>query len=178
MKRGFIIVFIVGVLFSVMSPAFADVRYDISLNIPFVFGIDADDEDDDIQEFTEYIFVVPDLKVHKFWGDEQFRIGAGVRAFTLILESLVYPTVTAEMDIDPFRLSAGVGGGAFLFFGLYTDLVTGNVWLPEVSAAYKANEWLQYGVGATAVMSGEADDLFEQNFPYTAYAFLRFSLGD
>ncbi len=156
-------------------PAVADIQVDIGVNVPFLFGVEFADED--AQQWSEYAFVLPDAKVSYFMEFGNLKLGAGLRAFTIILESLVYPTVTAEYDISDVRLSASIGGGAFALIGLYNDIFTGNIWMPEVSAIYRVNEWFGLGVGATGFFIPGEEELVENPFPYAAYALARFTLG-
>lgn len=155
-------------------PLASQIQFDIGLNVPIFAGLVTEEET--YEELLEYAVLVPDVKMHYFWGDETFRIGAGFRAYTLILMSLMYPTVTAEADVSNFRFTGSVGGGAFLAFGLVSDFATAQVWLPEVSAAYKVNDWLHVGAGATALAVFN-DSIFTNTVPYAAYGFVRFSLG-
>jgi len=172
------VVILVGVLvLGLAAPAAAQFQFDIGVNVPVVVGIEA--EEDDVQNVLEYAFVVPDLKANYYFGSDAFRFGLGVRAFTAIVETLVYPTVSAEVHLDPFVLSGSFGGFALGLFGIYNNIVTANFWVPEISAAYKVNDWFHLGAGATAVFLGDGEQVFTDTFPYAVYAVMRFSLrGD
>ncbi len=174
-KRLFLVLIILVILLGAASPLAADWQFDIGLNVPLFVGISTPEED--FQQALDYAFIFPDFKAHYFWGSDLLRVGVGARAFTLILETLLYPTITAEVDIDPFRFTGSIGGQAFLFFGLYNDIVTGNLWLPEVTAAYKVNDWFQAGAGLTGMIFFDEDDIVNEAFPYVVYAFGRFSFG-
>ena len=159
---------------AVVLPA-ADIQVDIGLNVPVFTGVSF--EDDNVGQYAEYAFVLPDIKASYLMEFGNLRVGAGLRAFTIIIETLVYPVVTAEYDISQLRLSANVGGGAFLLFGLYNAFETLNVWVPDVSAVYRVNDWLGLGVGAIGAFVPGENELVENPFPYSGYAVARFTLG-
>ncbi len=172
------LIFFLVLIFAVgaMGTAAANVQFDIGLNVPFLYGISFQDNDD-IQKYSEYAFVIPDLKLNYFWGTDTLRIGAGARAFTAIVETLAIPIVTAELNMNPLRFTASLGGQAFLLFGIYNNIIFENIFVADVNAAYKVNDWFHVGAGATGLFLGDAE-LFQETIPYTAYAMVRFSIGD
>ena len=176
MKKKWIICVITVLMFGSLAAGnlAADVQYDIGLNVPVLMGIKT--TEGDAQEVLDYVFVIPDLKVHYFWDADPFRIGVGARAFTVILETLFYPMVTAEIDINMFRLTGSFGGGLFVFFGLWNSIETSSVFIPELTAAYMVNDWFHLGLGTSFILAGN-NDVFKDTMPYVVYGFGRFSLG-
>jgi len=157
--------------FMVIVPAAADTQVDIGLNIPYYAGIET--EDDDFGAALDYAFLVPDVKINYFFNEKGIRLGVGARMFTAILETMAYPIVTVETEIDKLVLSAHVGGGAFLFFGLLNDFATGSFYMPEVTIAYKLGERFSVGTGALLFFAPDAADF--NNFAYIGTVFARFT---
>jgi|SRR6056297_2129054 len=171
MGKKTVIIGLVVILLGAALPAAADSQVDIGLHIPYYIGIDTEDED--AGAALDYAFLVPDLKYNYFLNESGIRLGVGVRLFTVILESMVYPIVTVETDIGQFRLSGHVGGGAFLFFGLFNSIETGQIVLPEVSVAYRFSESFSIGTGAGFFFAPEVGDF--NNFAYVGDVFARFT---
>ena len=157
--------------FLAIVPVSADSQVDIGLHIPYRIGIES--EDQDFNEAIDYAFLVPDVKWNYFFLDDTLKVGVGARLFTVILESFVYPIVTVEAEMNNFVISAHAGGFAFFFFGLYNDLQTGSILLPEVSVAYRFNDWFSLGTGAMFFFAPETADF--NNFAYVGDIFARFT---
>ena len=171
MGKKTVIIGLVVILLGAALPAAADSQVDIGLHIPYYIGIETEDED--AGAALDYAFLVPDLKYNYFLNESGIRLGVGVRLFTVILESMVYPIVTVETDIGQFRLSGHVGGGAFLFFGLFNSIETGQIVLPEVSVAFRFSESFSIGTGAGFFFAPEVGDF--NNFAYVGDVFARFT---
>jgi hypothetical protein len=172
MERKITVLLLAGLIgFFTMVSVFADSQVDVGLHIPYMIGIESDDED--FNEAIDYAFLVPDLKYNYFFLDDTLKVGVGARLFTVILESFVYPIVTVEAEVDKFVLSAHVGGFGFFFFGLYNDFATESIMLPEISAAYKFNEWFSLGTGVMFFFAPETADF--DNFGYVGDVFARFT---
>lgn len=171
MGKKITIIALVLVMMGAALPLAADSQVDIGLHIPYYIGIETEDED--AGAALDYAFLVPDLKYNYFFNESGIRIGVGARLFTVILESMAYPIVTLETDIGQFRLSGHVGGGVFLFFGLFNDIGTGHYYLPEISVAYRFSESFSIGTGAGFFFAPEAADF--NNFAYVGDVFARFT---
>jgi len=168
-RIGIVLAVLIG--FFLIAPVSADSQVDVGIHIPYRIGIESEEEDFD--QAIEYAFLVPDLKWNYFFLDDALKVGVGARMFTVILESFVYPIVTVEAEVENFVFSAHAGGFAFLFFGLYNDVQTGSIFLPEVSVAYKFNDWFSLGTGAMFFFAPEAADF--NNFAYVGDVFARFT---
>ena len=172
MHKGRMIAFLIVLIgFLGVFPAAADTQVDIGLNIPYIVGIETDDAD--ANEVLDYAFLIPDVKVNYFFNEGGIRLGVGARLFTLILETMAYPILTVEAEFDKLVLSAHAGGGAFLFFGLLNDIAFENIYLPEVTVAYKLGERFSVGTGALLFMAPEVADF--SNFAYVGTVFARFT---
>ena len=173
MGKKTVIIGLVVILLGAALPAAADSQVDIGLHIPYYIGVEAEDDEDDMGAALDYAFLVPDLKYNYFFNERGIKLGVGTRLFTIILESMAYPIITLETDVGPFTLSGHVGGGVFLFFGLFNDIGTGHYYLPEVSVAYRFSESFSIGTGAGFFFAPEAADI--SNFAYIGDVFARFT---
>jgi hypothetical protein len=173
-KRVLIAVLALVIALAAAMPLFSqgEGQTDITLHIPYKFGIVA--EGTDYSAFTQYAFLLPEVRMTYYFGGETVKFGPGVRLLTFIIESMAYPLVSLELDFDPIVLNANIGGYAFVFFGLLNDLQTGQIYLPEVSAAYKLTDTFQVGTGAILFIAPEAASATE-NFGYIGTVFARFS---
>ena len=150
----------------------ADMQIDIGVNIPYYMGVKTDE--DDVGDTLDWVFLVPDVKLNWFHDTGSVRIGGGARLWTFIIQSVVYPIVSVEADVGPFVLNANVGGGLFLFFGIYSDFQTGAVFLPELSIAYPFSDSFSLGTGGFFLFAPEAADL--SSFAYIGTVFARFTI--
>lgn len=129
-----------------LSPVLADSQWDISLNVPFYVGLESDDSD--VGEFSEYLFLLPDVKWNYYFGSEKLHLGVGCRVWTLLIESVMYPIVSLESNLGNFVLNANVGGGAFFMFGLLNCIVPGLLIIPDFSVAYRLGKKKEVSLGA------------------------------
>lgn len=137
----------------------ADSQWDISLNVPYYAGIET--EVGGIGEFSNYLFLLPEVKWNYYWGSEQFHVGVGMRLFTLLIESAVYPIISLESNVGNFVFNANVGGGIFLLFGVVNSIETSSLIIPDISVAYRfgKKKIFSVGTGATFLISPEFDGL-------------------
>jgi len=157
--------------FMTVIPAVADGQVDIGLNYPYRFGIKSDNGDFD--DVAKYVFLLPDIKLTYFFNEQGIRFGAGARMWTLLLETMAYPVLTLETEINRFVLSGHVGGGAFLYFGIIQGFNTESIFLPEVTVAYKFGERFSVGTGAMFFFAPEVADF--DTFAYIGTIFARFT---
>ena len=167
----FLVVFAVLLLGSVSQLA-AEFQVDIGINAPYYMGISTDD--DDAGEALEWVFLVPDVKFNWLLDQGAVRLGGGVRLWTFIIQSMAYPILTAEADVGPFVFNTNVGGGLFLFFGLYNAIDTGGVFIPELSVAYRFSDSFSVGTGGVFLFAPEVADL--SSFAYVGTVFARFTV--
>ncbi|MFO7848371.1 MAG: hypothetical protein R6V67_00300 [Spirochaetia bacterium] len=153
-------------------------QFDILINRPLYMGDNVGNEFDNYDEVNDFLMsypiIVPDLRGHVFINAGPTRLGIGARGFSLILETILWPTLTAELDVRDFRFTGSVGGGMFALIGVYNDIKTGQIWFPEVTAAYMFNDWFHLGVGGTGMYLPE---LSSEKLGFVGSIFARFSIG-
>jgi hypothetical protein len=180
-KKGLVV--LLAVLLLCVSAAGAGAELRMDFNIPWLLagglqlaaipgasglGTSAD--------ISNYHFIIPDFELSWQFGGAPLRGGVGVRAYSLLIETLGFPQAYIECDLDPIVLRAALGGGAFFMLGLYSDFVinsdTLQVLIPDISAAWKVTDWFQLGAGFLAL--APLGDL--NNFGWVGYVNARFVL--
>jgi len=81
-----------------------------------------------------HILPFPEASFYYQFTAGPITLAPGIRCFTFILESVLWPNVMAELQLGPVFLQGQLGGLLFAVFGLYSDAEFGNVLLPDVSA--------------------------------------------
>jgi hypothetical protein len=127
----------------------------MNVNVPLYFGAYASGYQSG--GWNSYFIPFPELQLAYQFGEGALHAGVGVRTFTFIIENIMYPAAFVELALDPFVLSANVGGFAFLQFGLLTTMLAQNgittlsgfhnVILPDFSVGYKVNDWFRLSAG-------------------------------
>ncbi len=177
MKQMILIILVLGLT---AGFAFAQERenpgsqWDIYLHIPYMVGIHTDDAD--ASAALDYTFLVPEVNWHYYFGTEKLHLGVGLDLFTLIVESLVMPSVAVETFQGPFVLTGRVAGGAFLLFGLVNYSDFGSLFLPEVSATFRFGEKKQFGLGTAVKFMIAPDVAGMDNFAFIGTVFGRWTL--
>lgn len=163
---------VIAVLILVVAgaSAFADWRADIGMDIPWRLGATVQDAVGDTQSesldvLSEFTFLLPEVMIGYEAQVGPLNLGVGGRLFTFILESLVYPVGFAELDAGPVAVNLNVGGGGFLFFGLYNNFHTASLYIPDLSVHAKLGKSLRLGLGAATFLGGETQEVF----PYLIY---------
>jgi hypothetical protein len=178
-KRTFALLLVALLALAFGGTLFAQTSYvDVGINVPFYWGVgDTVSNDSEFSGAIDYVFPVPDIKYGLMFGDGPVKFGVGARFFTVILESLIYPQLMVRGEFDPLVFTGSIGGGVFLFFGLWNNISTGDVYLSEVTAAYKVNDWFQLGLGTTVGLVTLNTQDFNAGYIYIPYIFGRFALG-
>ncbi len=172
---------IVAILLTVLAlPAFAELRLDFGLDVPVGLGAAASDSAGNSQSvqldvLSSYVFLLPEASLLYQIPAGPVKLGLGVRAFSLVLETVVYPNLLAELNLGPVAVDLNVGGGAFLFFGLANQFSTGAVIVPDLSAYLKLAKIFRIGVGGALIYSS---DLYSasKTLPWVVYLAARISL--
>jgi hypothetical protein len=136
----------------------AQLRLDININVPLYFGAFAAGYQS--SGLNSYFIPFPEAQLAYQFGEGTFHWGVGVRAFTFIIENIMYPAAFVELTLDPLPLvlSANIGGFAFLEFGLLSSVLASanvknlsgfhSVILPDFSVGLKVNDWFRISGGA------------------------------
>jgi len=165
------------ILFTAALTASAQVRLDIDLNWPVIGGIQLDPTifgtSGSSIDLSQYHLLLPDLRLYYQFGEGFLQAGIGIRAYTLIIESLVFPEAFIEMNLKPFVISASVGGYLFGVIGIANTGSTADLILPDVSAYWAINNWFRIGGGV--LMFAPLDASWTQNFGYVGYFGAKFS---
>ena len=93
------------------------------------------------------------------------HFGLGFRLASLILATVTWPTVYAELDLWHFSLNMRLGGGFFAgLAGFYPFFLTGDALIPEVSLWFRFSK-SRIGVGALSLLSTSSLNVdFFKNF--------------
>lgn len=149
MRKKLLIAIAVSLLSA--ATAFADWRVDVGADIPWGIGSVTSSfgggSQSGINLLQNFVFLVPDGDILYQWPVGPLNLGVGARAFSLILETVAWPSAFAELNLGPVALDLSVGGGAFLFFGLYNSLTTGTVIIPDLAAYFKIGKIFRVGGG-------------------------------
>ncbi|WP_455382475.1 hypothetical protein [Salinispira pacifica] len=161
-------------------PLFAQLRVDFGVDVPWGLGAAAsdfagNDQSTQVDLLSSYVFLLPEGSLLYQFPVGPVNLGVGARAFTLVVETLVYPNLLAEVNLGPLAVDLNVGGGAFLFFGVYNNLSASSVVIPDLSAYFKIAKILRLGIGGTLFYSS---DLYSSSktLPWMVYLAARISL--
>jgi hypothetical protein len=134
MKRIILFVAFVAIL---SSPVFSQVRLDIGVDIPmniYAVGGGEVQSSSDVGSFLkEHILPFPEASLYYQFNVGPVKLAPGVRAFTMILESVLWPNLLMELAFEPVFIQAQLGGLLFLFFGLENQAEFGQVFFPDLS---------------------------------------------
>ncbi len=174
MKKKMLVAVAVGLL--VAGTAFADWRIDVGADIPWGIGSVVSGfgggSQSDINVLQNFVFLVPEGNFLYQWPVGPLNLGVGVRAFSLVLESVAWPNAFAELNLGPIAVDLNVGGGAFLFFGLFNELTTGTVVIPDLSAYFKIGKVFRVGAGGMLFYD---PSIVTTSLPYAIYLAGKFS---
>lgn len=151
------------------SLAMGEGRADIGFDVPFgLGGIGANSSfsSEASTFFREHILPFPEASVYYTPSLGPVTFGLGMRAYTFILESIVWPNAFAEVSLGPVVFQGQVGGGAFLLFGLYNSFKTGANFFPDLSAWLKLGKTFRIGGG---VMGMFLDGIDTSTIPAVFY---------
>jgi hypothetical protein len=141
---------------AIAGTAAAQFRMDVDVMVPFKAGLV-----NDIQGLggstssqtvnIDYAFLIPDFQALYQVDLGIVRLGGGARLFTLILESMAYPLIFAEVQLGPAVVNLNLGGLAFGFFGLANKLVTADIVVADLSAGFELAKWFRADVGFVGI---------------------------
>jgi len=143
---------LVVVLALVGGNAFAQFRMDIDVNVPFSASLVSDvmsinGGTSAASTSIPFTFVIPDIKALGQADLGIVRLGGGVRLFSVILETILFPEVFAEVKLGPVAANLSLGGYAYGFFGLYSNLHFWNVMTIDASVGFDVTNWFRAQAG-------------------------------
>ena len=145
MKRKLLL--IVAVLILAAAPVFCDWRVDLGADV--VFGVGAANQGDAATTgFGGSVLLLPVFEGSYQWEVGPVHIGAGVAGSTLIVLTVFWPDVFAEMELGRFAVEGHLGGLLFGGFGIESFLETGQVLVPQLSGWFRLTKRFKVGSGA------------------------------
>jgi hypothetical protein len=132
--------FVLALVFAAILafPAFSQVRLDLGVDVPMTIGVIGGGKIETSSEagefLREHILPFPEASLYYQFNVGPLKLAPGVRAFTFILETVLWPNLMAELALaDRVFIQTQLGGLLFLVFGLYSDAQYGEVFLPDLS---------------------------------------------
>lgn len=173
MKKAFIAFFLI---LAMAVPAFSQLRFELGVNSPVAAGYITGDGTLykhylDMVSSAEF-FPIPNISlILQTHLGSVLNIGAGVKAHSLFIASLGYPSLFVELSLGAASLNAGIGG---LYFGYYTvgnlhGFVRQNILLPEVSF------WLGLGKRHSFRLGGGVISILSSSFDFSEIPFAAFA---
>ena len=130
---------------------------DVPKGVGAVLGDSISSNEDIAKALEDYFFPFPEASIHYVFGGDVFRLGAGLRTFTFIVESVAWPNAFAELQIGPVIVEAQVGGGVFAVYGIANSIETGKVFFPDLSAWFQLGKSVRLGGGVLGVFLPEVE---------------------
>ena len=169
------------IILMVIPGVFAQIRLDLAIEVPVILGVKAESDNVDINESINVLndigtFVLPTGMAAYQIPVGPVNAGIGIKGYSLLIESVVWPVIYAELDLSPFVIHANVGGLQFLWFGIIPDingLKGSSVIIPDFHVAYKFGKTFRLGIGAMAITGIKG---LEGITPYNIYLTGRFSI--
>ncbi|HAE21156.1 MAG TPA: hypothetical protein DCG47_02375 [Spirochaetaceae bacterium] len=159
------------VLLVAVPAAFSQFRVDIGFNAPISIGFSGFDIDGESVDVPSFI-PLPFAQLSYGFDLGPVNLGIGLKAYTLIIESLAWPTLFVELDVDPVIITASVGGGLFIYFGaIGNGTLDTHMFIPDLAAHLKLGRVARFGLGVMTFVASEEQELF----PYIFYGSLQFS---
>jgi hypothetical protein len=142
---------VLAILVLVAVPTFAQWRLDVGAVVPRGVGLSIGGTTTTTisgVDMASWPFIpFPEAALYYTGEFGPISLGVGARAFTLILETILWPNAFVEVNLGPVALEAQVGGGLFAMFGLVSASETGKVFLPDVSAWFKIGKKGNFRLG-------------------------------
>jgi hypothetical protein len=150
----------------------AQLRLEANLTYPVFGGIGLGSSFNSSVDFSQYHFLVPDFRIYYQFGDGLLTGGVGARVYTVILLSLIYPEAYVELHLDPIVLEASLGGYVFGVFGLYSNLSTADLLLPDLNVGWQLAPWFRLNAGV--LFFAPVSSSWSVNNAYMGYISARF----
>lgn len=148
MKRIILVVAFVAIL---ASPVFSQLRLDLGVDVPmniYAVGGGEIQSSSEVGSFLkEHWLPFPEAGLYYQFEAGPVKLAPGVRVYTFILESVLWPNLMAEIQLGPVFLQAQLGGLIFLFFGLANDAQYGEVFFPDLSVWFGLGKERRFRLG-------------------------------
>jgi hypothetical protein len=152
MKRIVLIVALIAIL---AFPAFSQVRLDLGVDVPMTIGVMGSGEFDTSNDAGDFLrghwLPFPEASLYYQFDLGPLKLAPGVRAFTFILETVLWPNLMLELTFDPVFVQAQVGGLLFALFGLGNDFQSGKVFFPDLSVWIGLGKERRFRLGVGAI---------------------------
>jgi hypothetical protein len=151
MRKFLMVAFIAAAL---AAPVAAQLRLDVGIDVPKGIGTTlSSDFDQSARDFLAKAFIpIPDVALHYQFDLGIIKLGAGVRAYTFIVASVLWPNVFAELDVGPLAVEGQIGGGLFAYSAISTGgIESGRVFFPDLSAWYAFGQKRVFRLGCGAI---------------------------
>jgi hypothetical protein len=169
MKRT-IFVILVAVLLAI--PAFAEWRIDAGVIVPRGVGatIGGETQTTDAETLMNWPFIpIPDAGFYYVGEAGPVRLGIGARAFSALVETVVWPNALLEIAAGPVTIEAQMGGGLFAMFGILgSQFETGKVFIPDVSAWFNLGKKKIFRLGG-GLIGAYMPELLGDGIPFLIY---------
>lgn len=170
MKKAILLIALIAII--AVPAAFADWRADVGITPPIIAGLGLGSDGASVA--FNYPWPLPMASINYQMSFGNFTVGGGLKAYTIIIATALWPQIYAEYELDPVILGFSAGGG---FFGLLSPFgnafKAGSVFLPELSVVFKLGKTFRLGVGGMSVLG---IDEVTAEFPYILYGILKFSI--
>jgi len=175
-KRSIVAAAALVLLLAGAMAASAQFRLDANISWPFYLGVNLSSATLGTGtqgiDLSKLLILVPDVELYYQFGTGSLRGGVGARVYTLIIESVIYPSAFLELDLNPIVINANVGGGAYAFFGILPlNAGAAQLFLPDLNVAVKLTDWFRLGAGVFGLF---IPDLQGEVVPFAAYINARF----
>ena len=176
MKRIVLLVAFIAVL---TVPAFSQFRIDLGVDVPLTVGAISGSgvtTSSEVGEFLrDHILPFPEASFYYQFEFGPLRLAPGVRVFTFILESVLWPNLMAELAFDPVFIQAQLGGLIFVLFGLANNIEFGEVLLPDLSIWLGLGKERRFRLGG-GVLGMLLPDLSDEGMLIVPYVGMKVSL--
>lgn len=176
MKRIVLLVAFIAVL---AVPAFSQVRIDLGFDVPLTVGAISGSgvtTSSEVGEFLrDHILPFPEASFYYQFDVGPLKLAPGVRVFTFILESVLWPNFMAELAFDPVFIQAQLGGLIFAVFGLANNIDFGEVLLPDLSIWLGLGKERRFRIGG-GVLGMLLPDLSDEGMLIIPYVGAKISL--
>ena len=154
------------------TSAFAQFRIDIGFNAPIAVGVESVNSPSGEPFKIPSFIPLPFAQASYAFNLGPLTMGLGLKAYTLIIESIAWPTAYVELAFDPFLVSLSGGGGYLFYFGvLGNGSLDTHVFMPDLAAEVKLGRFARLGLGIMTFVGFEG----QESFPYLFYGSLHFA---